>query len=401
MAEIIKSAPKEALNTFSKSAKKLSANYGKTTTEISCLTHAITEIGNRDELDDFISLDGDVFFEFELDNIIADPKQDQQQAETVKKDLKALIKATNLTLESDKKIQPVSPFYAVLMMDGDSLGSQMSDHHKSEAISKSLNSFTKGVAKVVEKQSGFLVYAGGDDVLALLPLEQALKCANDLRLHYLESFEKEGEYTKKDKSKGQVKSTLSGAIEYVHIKTPLGKVLADAHHLLDQVAKDEYGRDSIAVRVWKPGGQHLQWAMPWKHAVENGKVKLDDLADEFRKTEQETPFSSSFFFNIEARFAMLQSKNAQGELQLAKDFDEKIITQLIAVEYLSSGVNNNRKPKLTLDKAKQDIAPLIKQCLPIKRTFENEQASYKSMNKLTIDAAHLLRFLANKGVDRG
>lgn len=173
---------------------------------------------------------------------------------------------------SDKK---PSPYYAVLLMDGDSLGSQMSDPEKQEPISKALNDFTAKVPEVVRQHSGFLVYAGGDDVLALLPLEGALNCALALRNLYTECF---SNVSKQGKT---VFSTLSGAIEYCHIKSPLMKGLSDAHDLLDNIAKDKTGRDALAVRVWKPGGLHLQWSCPWEKALyEAGSDKLvvDQLA---------------------------------------------------------------------------------------------------------------------------
>ncbi len=390
LAKVIGQAADEAIAGFVRSAKKLSADYGKTTTEITCLTQALTKRGATEDLLDLVSLEGDVFFESLLDNKINETAENSEQAQQVKTALKNMLKGQDLEV--------ASPFYAVLMMDGDSLGAQMSDLNKQQAISSALNHFTNGVADIVEQHSGFLIYAGGDDVLALLPLEYALNCANALRNHYLDSFKQHGQYSTAN-AQGQVQSTLSGAIEYAHIKMPLGKILADAHQLLDAVAKDEYGRDAIAVRVWKPGGQHLQWAMPWQYAVnEDNQVILNELANDFRKTEQQTPFSSSFFFNIDTRFAMLQNKQ-HGQWQLAEGFDEQSITTLIAAEYLNAGININRNPKLTLDAAKQHIAPLIEQCLPKYRNAGSGR--FVAMNRLNVDAAHLLRFLANKGVDHG
>ncbi len=386
IAEVIENAPEQQLNDFYQSAVKLVGNYGRTCIEIACIRQALTDRGSTRQLEDFKSLDGDVFFESALENKNRHP--DQEKTKPVKAALKALTRETDLGA--------VSPFYAVLMMDGDSLGVQMGVLAKQQAISRSLKAFTKGVAGTVEKYSGFLIYAGGDDVLALLPLEKALNCAQALRTDYLACFAKSGGYGE-GASKGQIKSTLSGAIEYAHIKMPLGKVLADAHHLLDDVAKDEYGRDSIAVRVWKPGGQHLQWAMPWQLAIENNEVILDSLANDFRKTEKQTPFSSSFFFNIEARFAMLQSKNTDGKWQMAEGFNAQSITRLIAVEYLNSGVT-----QVTIEQAEKHIAPLIKQCMPEKRMFkEGKEDTFEPMHRLNVDAAHLVRFLANKGIDHG
>jgi CRISPR-associated protein Cmr2 len=196
-------------------------------------------------------------------------------------------------------------------------------------------------------------------------------------------------------------------------------VLGDAHHLLDDVAKDYCGRDSIAVRVWKPGGQHLQWAMPWEKAIdnnnnkvfteENDRVFINKLVKDFQKTEQETPFSNSFFFNVEARFAMLQTKNDKEKLALAEDFDTDTIKRLIAAEYLNSGVNAKRKKddKITLAQAEERITLLITQCMPIKRNFEQgkngakDKEDFEDLNQLNVDAAHFIRFLVSKGVEHG
>lgn len=386
LAKVLTVAPIAELSAFHEAAKVLTNNYyGEYDTRLDCLDEALMKRSDKGLFWKVKSLDGDVFFEAALDN--KNRHEDQVQAQKVKKALLALRKAVNKELETkQEKLEQVSPFYAVLMMDGDSLGVQMSDTQKQTAISESLNYFTEHVLGVVEKNSGFLIYAGGDDVLALLPLEYALNCAYQLRVLYLESFEKKGGYTVDDKQE-TVKSTLSGAIEYAHIKMPLGKVLGDAHHLLDDIAKEGCGRDSIAVRVWKPGGQHLQWARPWKCAIKGGKVVIDQLAEDYRKINSDTPFSNSFFFNIEERFVMLQG------------FRKKDIVQLIAAEYLNSGVNDKRKPKMGLKEAKMKVIPLVRQCMPVKRIVEDGRERFEPLKKLDTDAAHLIRFLVNKGVE--
>jgi CRISPR-associated protein Cmr2 len=394
LAKVLECAPEPELKHFHDAAKALTKGYGEYNTRLDCIDKALGKRHDQGLLWALKSLDGNMFFDDALDN--KNIYEDQAQAQHAKKALKKLRQAID--------IDPVSPFYAVLMMDGDSLGSQMSDPNKQEPISDSLNYFTQGVAKVVEKHSGFLIYAGGDDVLALLPLEFALNCAYKLRSLYLDSFEKKGGYKDADGNQGKVKSTLSGAIEYAHIKMPLGKVLGDAHHLLDDIAKEGCGRDAIAVRVWKPGGQHLQWAMPWKYAVENDEVIVDRLARDFQKTEQETPFSNKFFFHINERFALLQSKNEKGELELAEGFNKETIVKLIAAEYLNSGVNvrPEKEKKITLDMAIKQISPLIGQCFPIKRTLSKEgEESFSDPSYLSTDAVQFIRFLAQKGVERG
>jgi len=375
LAQVIENAPADKLKVFHDEAKKLTRVYGEYQTRLDCIDSALNKRGDDKLFWQSKSLDGNVFFDTALENKNIYP--DQTQAKRVLVALKDL-------RHSMDNIEPVSPFYAVLMMDGDSLGKQMSDTNKQEGISRSLNTFTQGVGKIVEQHSGFLIYAGGDDVLALLPLEYALACAKELRQHYIKSCQA-----------NTIESTLSGAIEYAHINMPLGKVLGDAHHLLDDIAKEQSGRDSIAVRVWKPGGQHLQWAMPWEKALESDQVMIQQLANDFQKDRQDTPFSNSFFFHIEERFALL---NDNADTRQGLVFDETVMTDLIAADYLSSGINQG-EGKITLLDARQRISRLLNQCYPHKRDAENN--CIEKIHRLDTSALQLIRFLAQKGVDNG
>lgn len=203
LAQVLTHAPEDTLKIFHDEAKKLTGSYGEYQTRLDCIDSALNKRDDGTLFWNTKSLDGNVFFEAALENKNIYP--DQAQAKQVLKALKSLRKEVN-------NIEPVSPFYAVLMMDGDSLGKHMSDTTKQEKISTGLEKFTTGVPAVVENHSGFLIYAGGDDVLALLPLEKALNCANELRTHYLDCFS----------AYSDINTTLSGAIEYAHIKMPLG-----------------------------------------------------------------------------------------------------------------------------------------------------------------------------------
>jgi CRISPR-associated protein Cmr2 len=365
LAKVLELAPLDELTKFHDIASRLTEQtYNEHKTNLKCIKSVIDKQKDKLLFWKLKSLDGNVFFEAALDN--KNIYENQTLAQTVRTKLKDLRKSV-----SEQNLEPVSPFYAVLMMDGDSLGSHMSDSSKQQNISKGLEAFTNGVQAIVDEYSGFLIYAGGDDVLALLPLEWALNCAKALRDHYLKCFA----------AWDEINTTLSGAIEYAHIRMPLGKVLSDAHQLLDDIAKEQTGRDAIAVRVWKPGGQHLEWAMPWEVAIEKQTdvVIIDKLARDFRQDQQETPFSNSFFFNVEERFASLVDDDSQ-------PFSEDDLVNLIAAEYINSGVNSQNK--ITLQTARQRIKPMLSQCFSVSR-------------QLNPKALQLIRFLAQKGVERG
>ena len=357
------------LGDFHHAAYDLTGEYGEWDTNIACVRQAAGRSGWK-------ALDGTVFFDAMLENgnLWAEKKDDA-------KGLLGKLK----TLRKEAGIDPVSPFYAVLLMDGDELGIHMSDTTKQEAITNGLAKFTAKVPHIVQEKNGFLVYAGGDDVLALLPLEDALKCAAALREHYLSCFDPK-----------IIPTTLSGAIEYAHIKMPLGKVLHDAHDLLDNLAKDGRGRDAIACRVWKPGRLTVEWAMPWECALDGGQVVIERLADEFRDgmKGEEGDMASKFFYRIRERFDLLNpaKPNVKAVLDDVQSLD------LLAMEYLNSGLVRDKR--LGMEEAKVKVKPLLDQCRPVTRDKTKPRAEWKKSSSLDADGALLVRFLAHKGVER-
>lgn len=81
-------------------------------------------------------------------------------------------------------------YFAVLHADGDSVGKHLTetlsnkDEHKQ--FSKQLMDFSESVNEIVEANRGKLVFSGGDDVLALLPIEDCVKCASAIRKSFEE-----------------------------------------------------------------------------------------------------------------------------------------------------------------------------------------------------------------------
>ncbi len=315
------------------------------------------------------SIDGNLFFPTLLENRNLYPNQTQAQA---------VIKALS-TLRKEKEAGAISPFYAVLMMDGDSLGKQMRQVGLQQEITDGLGRFTKEVPEIIKRNNGFLIYAGGDDVLAILPLEDALNCAAELRDYYQLQF-----------VKSKATMTLSGAIEYVHIKVPLSKVLHDVHTLLDDIAKEATGRDALAIRVWKPGGVPVQWSQPWHVVVQDGAVVLNQLSEQFRQIDEgDHQFSNKFFYKIRERFSLL---NPGSEAEKASVLDHDQAKKLLAMEYMNSG----KSSVTSMLQAENIVAPLLEQCRPVYRDKKSQKL--KASQYLLADGALLVRFLTHKGV---
>lgn len=368
-------------------------------------------------------LNGEVFFEHALRNGKLYDKRSIDGMLGVSSEIKAAGLASP------------TPYYAILLMDGDNMGKALRDAQKAEkenrgwkpaTLSKALLAFNHHTAKQVEQHNGFLIYAGGDDVLALLPVEDALDCAYRLHEIYGKLMANLPEVEKtelaalqdcqsfEDWQSSGATSTLSGAIQFAHVKTPLTLLLQDAHGLLDKVAKQQHGRDSLAVRVWNHGGKGLEWAMPWSCATDGDGLVLQKLLADFQdKDRQGGQFSSGFFYKIREFFHSLtpredkvrcprpEKKNQPPE-ETGVNFD--VYQALLENAYLASGKNpksedsDEAREKRRIE-AKQQVEKLLGQCRCIRRETENGELRYETdETRINPDGALLLRFLSNKTI---
>ncbi|NOX55805.1 MAG: type III-B CRISPR-associated protein Cas10/Cmr2 [Planctomycetes bacterium] len=91
-----------------------------------------------------------------------------------------------------------SPYVAILVADGDHMGrliAEMSTAEEHRAFSQRLAQFAARVRQIVADHNGACIYAGGDDVLALLPVDKCLRCARKLRDDFQVSLQQFGNPT--------------------------------------------------------------------------------------------------------------------------------------------------------------------------------------------------------------
>lgn len=154
------------------------------------------------------------------------------------------------------------PYYALLRMDGDQIGIKLRDHPERQGeISDAITGFSHQVRKIVERNNGRVVYAGGDDVLAFLPMTKALVCAAELR----------EEFIIQQRNLRKISLSISAAILILHKMSPLQSALADTAKLLDGIAKDGMGRNAFVVQVQKRNGPPLTVAKPWEKKGVSGE----------------------------------------------------------------------------------------------------------------------------------
>ena len=149
-------------------------------------------------------------------------------------------------------------YYAVLVADGDRMGKIIGDMQEIELhrdFSSQLVAFAKRALKIVVEHRGLPIYTGGDDVLAFLPLDQAIECANALRRAFPDEVRT---------PEGIPDVTMSAGLAIGHYREPLYLMLARGRDA-ERRAKDA-GRNRLAVALHtrSGGGDTLTVVHNWK-----------------------------------------------------------------------------------------------------------------------------------------
>ncbi len=180
----------------------------------------------------------------------------------------------------DADIYCTSPYYAVVIMDGDRMGALLREMDSSlmhTALTNALEGFAdKGASGIVgsEQHLGRLIYAGGDDVMAVFPLITALPATIALLKAYRAAMLGKTELAGVFKVNSHL-GTASAGIAIAHHLTPLDFVLAQAH-AAEEDAKERYKRNAIAIRILRRSGQHT--TAGYQFGFDGNQVQHDQLA---------------------------------------------------------------------------------------------------------------------------
>jgi len=158
------------------------------------------------------------------------------------------------------------PYVACLVADGDHMGetidllarakNRQDAQESHRKFSGALAGFAGEARRIVEQiHRGALVYSGGDDVLAFLPLPEVLSCADDLRTSFVDAFASISQSIE-----AKQRPTLSVGLGIGHVMESMGDLL-----LLGRQAEREAKRDrnSLAVIVDKRSGGTRSWRARW------------------------------------------------------------------------------------------------------------------------------------------
>jgi CRISPR-associated protein Cmr2 len=261
---------------------------------------------------------------------------------------------------SDKAGEPTA-FYALLLMDGDRVGALLRSQESD--VTEGLARFSSQVDSVIRQHGGNTIYAGGDDVLALLPLEGAVPAALALRQAYRGAFAE------------IPAATISAALVFSHFQVPLRHVLREAHRQLDEVAKDGNGRDSLAVCVLTQSGVTREWVAMWETGT---AAPVQTMIDAARDIDEKT--SGRFFYAIREQYEEVIADKVLG-------VDD--IRSLLLAEY--------RRSEAGAGRARDDVGAHVDRLFVLaERHAAPNSSGIQEAPSVSMDGPLIARFLARE-----
>lgn len=226
---------------------------------------------------------------------------DRHELDGIREQLSDLLRQVRAT-----GIRPPSRYFAVVALDGDQMGDWIGGRKGMPltpkyhvALAVALRNFALRLASIaVESESpAKLIYAGGDDVLALLPVESVISVLRALRAFFRGDMPADGRdavpsgwsvgngfVTEPDGTAHLVMgphADFSAAVVFVHHSHPLSHAVEEAHHVLKVYAKERLGRSSVAFRLMKRSGEPfttgLKWALPPGPPAQDARTESRDL----------------------------------------------------------------------------------------------------------------------------
>lgn len=195
-----------------------------------------------------------------------------------------------------------SPYYAVMLFDGDSMGEwlsgdkikggQLKEFH--ETLTKSLGEFAGEVRDTIKRPMGVTVYAGGEDFLGFFNLSKLLNGMRTLRDKFDGMVNKPLKPFFADTS---LDMTFSAGVVIAHIKTPLSEVLSWARKMEHEAKGIDDDKDAFSIAVLRHSGDIDKTVSKWKVGDLYATEILREISDELTSDRLSDTFINSL--NIE------------------------------------------------------------------------------------------------------
>jgi len=180
-----------------------------------------------------------------------------------------------------------SRYYAILMMDGNSVGEHIwrcasEDEHR--RLSDTLGQFAAAVQVVEDKFLGRVVYSGGDDLLALLPLSHAVPAACNLADQFKGLF---SAWTQQHDDGTPLPFSVRAGVAIAHERYPLSVALKAAH-VAEGLAREVGDKAALAVQLLIRSGVPVLARAPWADLED----RFDDAVSQFGKERMSPRFAN-------------------------------------------------------------------------------------------------------------
>ena len=189
------------------------------------------------------------------------PEGEKIQLKDEHNNIRDIASIANPEGKTDKK--KIRSYFAVVQSDGDGMGACLESCTSAKAVevfSKACIEYTQAAAELIGEYGGLTVYAGGDDLLFLAPLEgyggeNILSLCKKISGVFSKYFR---EFSEKS---GCVSPTLSFGISINYTSAPLYEAVKEVVPLLMCDAKSG-DKNKIAVSMHKHSGQSVKFVVP-------------------------------------------------------------------------------------------------------------------------------------------
>ena len=237
-----------------------------------------------------LPFDGHLLYPPRLESALAQERE-QHAIEALKAIRLCITEISREQTDTGQQAGTPVPYAAVLKADGDRMGQLLSRARSAQAsrdISRALQGFAASVRGIVRTHRGHAIYAGGDDVLALLSLERARDCAGALARAFSEHLSGIAERMELDDDE---RPTLSVGLGIGYVIEPLGALRALADRAEQQAKGDaalnsRNRRNALAILLRIRSGAELHWRAQWTD--QQAFAALDRFTDAYRRGELPT-----------------------------------------------------------------------------------------------------------------
>ncbi len=270
-----------------------------------------------------------------------------------------------------------NPYYALLQADGDGMGAVITaqaehGYERHRQLSQALARFAGKVAGIVRKYQGAPVYAGGDDVLAFLPLHTVLQCASELATQFRSDLN--GFADQDGRS-----PTLSVGVAIVHHLDSLREAREIAKQA-ERRAKDTDGKNALSITISKRSGEDYSIAGSWGGSGTNRGIDtyLEQLIEFCR--EGAIPTGTAYELRDMVRRLTVSAHDL-----LADEHQEKLAQTLQKVIKQDALRILQRKLTVPYGKFTEEQATKVMNFMKARLGLEREQPSKESINSVPIE----------------